>query len=73
MTDYQITNQRALRAAFWRGHDGVAGVTMRKIPSYSGKGTMYDTDTRCAFTDWLDSLACAGTISQALAQRATLD
>lgn len=64
-----ITNQRELRAAFWRDHPQVS---RRKIPAYSGKGWMYCTDTRCAFVDWLDAMQKNGAISEALANRATL-
>lgn len=44
----------------------------RKIPNYSGNGTMHVTDTRCAWCDWIDALSRDGIISEALAQRATL-
>jgi hypothetical protein len=44
----------------------------RRIPNYSGSGTMYPTDTRCAFVDFLDVLSKSGDISQELAERATL-
>ena len=67
---YQITTQRALRAEFWRQHPHLQ---RRKIPNYSGYGTMHVTDTRCAWCDWLDSLSKDGQVSQELAYRATLD
>jgi hypothetical protein len=64
-----ITNQRELRRRFWQEHPDLP---RRKIPNYSGNGTMHVTDTRCAFCDWLDYMAKSGEVSQALADRATL-
>jgi hypothetical protein len=66
----QITTQRELRREFWRQHPKLS---RRKIPNYSGNGTMHVTDTRCAWCDWLDAMARNGEISDSLAQRATLD
>lgn len=68
-----MTTQAQVRAAFWRDHANVPGVTRRKIKNYSGNGTMHNTDTRCAFTDYLDMLSKNNEISQELAQRATLE
>lgn len=76
MSQYQITNQRDLCRAFWEAHTpSPAGlnVTRRRIKNYSGNGKMHNTDTRCTFCDWVDMLSKDGTISQELAQRATLD
>jgi hypothetical protein len=67
---YPITNQRDLRRAFWDQHPTLS---RRKITNYSGNGTMYVTDTRVAFVDWLDAMCKSNQISQELAQRATLD
>ena len=66
---YPITNQRDLRAAFWEDNPTL---DRKKIKSYSGNDTMYVTDTRCAFVDWIDMMCRDGQISDALAQRATL-
>lgn len=66
---YQITTQRELRRQFWLTFPNLP---RKKIPNYSGNGTMYRTDTRCAFHDWKDGLQKGGTISQELCQRATL-
>lgn len=68
----KLTTQRDVRDAFWRECLGLPGVTRRRIPSYSGSGTMHTTDTRCAFADWLDACARDGRVSQALARRVTL-
>lgn len=65
-----ITTQRDLRRLFWREHPNL---DRRKITNYSGTGEMYRTDTRCAWVDFVDSLHRDGQISDALAQRATLD
>ncbi len=64
MSKYQITNQRDLRRAFWEAHPNVSR------SKYLGD---YLTDTRCAFVDYVDMLSKDGTISEALAHRATLD
>jgi hypothetical protein len=64
-----ITTQKQLRRAFWEQHPGVK---RKKIRNYSGNGTMYVTDTRCTWCDWLDMLSKTGEISQELAERATL-
>jgi hypothetical protein len=69
---YTITTQRELRRLFWLDHANIPGVTKRRICNYSGNGKMHNTDTRCAFCDWLDAMSRNGTISQELAQRATL-
>ena len=66
----QITTQRELRRVFWEEHPHL---TRRKIPNYSGNGTMHVTDTRCAWCDWIDFLSKDNIITQELAQRATLD
>jgi hypothetical protein len=74
---YRITTQKELRRAFWEhitlNENLYPGVINRKITDYSGTGKMYNTDTRCAWCDWIDSLSRDGTISPELTQRATLD
>ena len=64
-----LTTQRQVRALFW---ETFPELPRRKIPNYSGNGTMYPTDTRCTFVDFVDSLSKSGEISQDLAQRVTL-
>jgi len=70
------TTKREVRNAFWRAaHDGqFAGmdVTRNLITDYSGKGKMHNTDTRCAFVDYVDQLSKAGEISEDLANKVTL-
>lgn len=66
---YTYTTQKQIRAAFW---EAFPNLPRRKIKNYSGNGTMYPTDTRCAFVDFLDALSKNGDISPALADRATL-
>ena len=66
------TNQRQVRAAFWEEHKGLPGITPRRITHYSGTGKMHNTDTRCAFVDFVDYLCRDGQISQALANGVTL-
>ena len=65
----KITTQKQIRALFW---ETFPDLPRRKIRDYSGTGTMYPTDTRCAFVDFLDALHRDGIISDALADRATL-
>ena len=74
MSRYTYTTQAQVRAAFWRYADEIQSpnITRRKIPNFAGTGTMHNTDTRCAFCDFVDHLARSGDISQALAQRVTL-
>ena len=69
---YTYTTQKQIRAAFWQDHAGIPGINKRKIRNYSGNGTMHNTDTRCAFADYVDMLSRDGTISEALAARVTL-
>ena len=69
---YTYTTQAQVRAAFWRDHEGIAGVTRRRITNYSGNGKMHNTDTRCAFCDYIDALSKNGEISAELADRVTL-
>ena len=69
--NYNYTTQRDLRAAFW---DTFPDMPRKPISGYRGGVLIrnYRTDTRCAFCDWIDSLARDGQISEALTQRATL-
>ena len=68
-----ITNQKNLRLAFWQAHEDNPRITRRRVTNYSGNGKMHNTDTRCAWCDWIDAMSKDGTISQELASRATLD
>jgi len=69
MTTYCMTTQAQVRAAFW---ESFPNLSRKRIKNYSGNGTMYTTDTRCAFVDYVDWLSKAGQISQALAEKVTL-
>jgi hypothetical protein len=62
-TQPTYTTQKQLRAAF-----------REQFPQLNHRRTRgeFDTDTRCAFVDWIDSLARNGDITEALAFRATL-
>ncbi len=66
---YTYTTQREVRRAFWQAHPDLP---RWKIRNYAGNGKMYVTDTRCAFSDFVDYLSKEGQISQELAQRVTL-
>lgn len=67
--DDHLTRARDIRAAFWRDHPNLS---RRQIPDYAGNGTMYCTDTRVAFSDYVDALARDGRISARLAQSVSL-
>jgi len=67
-----MRTQREIRRQFWKEHEGLAGITKKKITDYSGEGKMYNTDTRTAFINYVDMLNCNGIISQELAQKITL-
>ena len=68
------TNQKQIRAAFWESFPDLPRRRYRYSPNRSDKNAplVYPIDTRCAFVDFLDSLARDGQISEALAARATL-
>ena len=62
-----IKTLTALRAQFWQDHPQfVHQWRSRK------RQNEYPTDTRCAWVDYVDMLARAGTITERLAQEATL-
>lgn len=71
-----LTTQKQVRAAFWeayrRGEFKGLDVTPRRITNYSGNGKMHNTDTRCAFVDFVDSLSKSGELKDGLAERVTL-
>ncbi len=66
---HTYTTQKELRAAFWQAHPHA---DKSKIVNHAGTGMMYRADTRTAWCDFLDHCARDGAISEALAQRATL-
>lgn len=67
---YTYTTQKEVRAAFWEAHPTAS---KERIPSFEGHGVRcYVCDTRCAFVDFVDSLARNGNISESLADRVTL-
>lgn len=66
---HPITTQRQLRSLFWKTFPHLS---RRKIPDYSGNGTMHCTDVRVTWCDWIDSLSKNGDISPTLADRACL-
>ena len=62
--DYDLTTQGQVRAAFWQG-----------FPTRPKKWSngQYPTTIRCEFVDFVDMLQKGGHISEALAQRVTLE
>jgi hypothetical protein len=71
-----LTTQKQVRKAFWeawrRGEFEGLSVTPRQITNYSGNGKMHNTDTRCAFVDFVDMLSKSGQLAEGLANRVTL-
>lgn len=65
------TTQKQVRAAFWDAHPAHALMAVR-----SGRPSKRQNDqpveTRIAFIDFVDMLACNGHVSDSLAQRVTL-
>ena len=73
-----MTTQKQVRQAFWQAvrNGEFAGnglnVTPRRITNYSGNGKMHNTDTRCAFCDFVDMLSQSGELAEGLVERVTL-
>lgn len=67
---HRITTQKKLRAEFFATYPES---NRKRIVDYRGDGLMYCADTRCAWVDFVDMLQRDGTISNDLADRATLD
>lgn len=65
-----MTTQRQIRRAFWQQH---THLQRRRFWDAAGTGLTYSADTRMAFVDFIDHLARSGEISEALAQRATIE
>jgi hypothetical protein len=65
MSDYRITTQKALRAAFWRDYPRLPRVPGRTQNDYSA-------GIRILWCQYIDDKEKDGEISEALAQRATL-
>lgn len=70
-----MTNQKQIRAAFWEAFPDLPRRRYRYSPNRSDKTAelVYPIDTRCAFVDFVDQLQRDGIISEALADRATLE
>ena len=70
------STQRQVRKAFWQawreGQFRGMNVTPKRITNYSGNGKMHNTDTRCAFCDFIDTLNRNGEMAEGLVQRVTL-
>lgn len=66
-----MTTQKQIRAAFWRDHSGLYVRAIARGSLSKGQNAQ-DTDTRCAFVDYVDALQKSGAISEALAARVTL-
>ena len=70
-----MTNQKQIRAAFWEAFPDLPRRRYRYSPNRSDKTAelVFPIDTRCAFVDFVDQLQREGIISEALADRATLE
>jgi hypothetical protein len=67
----RITNQRALRRAFWAAHPHFAEQA-REAGILSKRQNHHCATVRCTFVDWIDWLQREGVVSSDLADRATL-
>lgn len=66
-----ITNQKQIRALFWKSFPHLESAA-RKRGTFSKGQNSQNCDTRCAFVDFVDSLARSGEISEKLANKVTL-
>jgi len=66
-----MTNQKQIRASFWEAYPEYEA-TARKNGTLSKGQNSQNCDIRCAFVDYVDSLARDGQISEKLADRVTL-
>ncbi len=66
-----ITTQAELRAQFWQDHPEYAKQARRRGTLSKGQNAQC-TDTRVAWCDYVDHMARSGSITESLAQRATL-
>lgn len=71
MKPYTYTTQAQVRAAFWEAHPDLEMEARKRGTKSKGQNAQF-TDTRLAFTDFLEHLHRDGQISDALAQRVTL-
>jgi hypothetical protein len=67
---YRITSQKQLRKEFW---ETFPELSKKKIVDHSGTGTMFPTDVRITFCNWVDYLQKSREISAKLAEVATID
>jgi hypothetical protein len=67
----KITTAAALRALFWAEHPEMDDEARKRKTRSKGQNAQ-DTDTRCAWVDWVDAMHRAGHISSRLADNATL-
>lgn len=66
---YSMNTEDEVRKSFWQQHPRLS---RKRIADYSGRGTMFTTDTRVAFSDFVDMLHRDGQISDELAHNVTL-
>lgn len=66
-----ITNQKALRAAFWAAYPDFE-FQAREAGIFSKSQNHHCATVRCTWVDFVDSMAKNNQISQKLAHRATL-
>lgn len=69
-----ITDEDDLRLAFWQAHPALyrRAATRFGCHPLDVRQNRHNTDTRCAFVEWLDHAARNGEVSAELAQTATL-
>jgi hypothetical protein len=67
----RMTTQKQIRAAFWQAHPTHEAYA-RKWEIKTAPHNRHNAETRTAFSQFVDTLAKAGEISETLASRATL-
>jgi hypothetical protein len=66
-----MTTQKQIRAAFWAAHPNFE-FQAREAGIFSKSQNHHCATVRCAFVDYVDSLAKSGQISEKLADKVTL-
>jgi hypothetical protein len=66
-----MTTQKQIRQSFWAAHPDFE-FQAREAGIFSKSQNHHCTTVRCAFVDYVDSLAKSGQISEKLADKVTL-
>lgn len=66
-----LTNQKQIRESFWATYPELEEIARKRGTLSKGQNSQ-NCDTRCAFVDFVDSLARSGQITEKLSNRVTL-